>query len=430
LKTRFHKPFGLFLPFLLLLGAAHVPARAQTNPRDRLERLRSEVDSLATVLTHYRQSESDLSGKVRALDQQVQARQRLIEELEAQRVAEQRQVRRYDGRIEERQGRLRVVRRELHAATEEVGELEELVARRAAYLYKRGGHDALRFLAAAESPGDLVRRRVYVQRIARRDGRNLEALREARDLERRKELELERTITDLRDARRRRADAVARIELLAEEAEDERLALVEDRHEKRLALGRVRRSRESVQELIEQRRAAMRQVENWIAQLEQQRASGEVQEVRVDRRPAEAVVREVPEFESFPSAKGKLPWPVEGPVLSRFGIVRNRAMGTETENPGIDIGAGQGSEVIAVQPGVCKHITYMRGFGTIILVEHGGGYYTVYAHMGEVYVSEGERVQGGRVLGTVGRPSVGEESRLHFQIWNKRRKQDPMPWLG
>lgn len=419
--------FTLLLVSVFLLLSAVV--QGQDNPRDRLDRLRAELDSLSSVLDSYAASERDLTGRINALDQQIVTRRRLIRELGSQRQREQAAVKTFDRRISNGQSNLAGVRVRLNRTSEEVRHLEDLIRERAIFLYKHGSRQSLRFLLAAENPGDFVRRRLYVERITDRDRKNLEALRDAQQRHSRNERDLEETIADLRQAREQKAQSVKRIEGLVAETRQERSRLEQDRGHLDNLMADVKRDKQSVQALIDDRKSALKQVEDWIASLERERARGGVQEIKVSRRSGDIVIRPVESFASFSSARGKLPWPLKGPIVSRFGLERNKITGTLTENPGIDIRAREGTEVLSVQGGVCTRITYLRGFGTTVLIDHGDGYYTVYAHLGDVWISEGERLEAGRVIGTVG-TGVGDSETLHFQVWHKRQKEDPLKWLG
>jgi septal ring factor EnvC (AmiA/AmiB activator) len=402
----------------------------QSNPRDRLDQLRHELDSLSTVLDSYERSEQDLASRIRATDQKISTRQKLIRGLQQQLQREQRAVVHFDTRIGDANRRLVFVRDRLGKTNREVEELEEVVADRAVYLYKHGSRRTLQFLAAAADPGDLIRRRIYVEKITQRDARNLTQLRNARNRQAANERELQRTLEDLRISRKRKTEAAREVTKLVEETRGERKQLQRDRNNLASLLDDARRDRAAIEALIADREAALKQVEQWIASLESRRLEGGVQEITVAPRPGEYVVHEVPTFTSFSKGRGKLPWPVRGRVITTFGLHRNKVTGTQTENPGIDIDAKPGQEVLAVQAGVCKRITFLRGFGTVIMVGHEDGYYTVYAHMGEIWISEGETIEAGRVLGTVAPENSTGDVSLHFQVWHKRVKQNPLEWLS
>lgn len=432
-KVWFCKGLALFrrnLLFTLFLLASATVLLAFDNPRDRVDRLRGELDSLSTVLRHYTRSEQDLGSRISATDQQIATRQQLIRELEQQRRKEQRAVVHFDTRIGDANAKLKVVRERLGTTRKEVQNLEDLVASRAVYLYMHGSRRTLRFLAAAEDPGDLIRRRIYVQKLADRDAKNLNELRNARNRQIADQDELEETVDDLRTARRRKQESVDEVDRLVRETRSERTRIQQNKRDLQVLLASAQRSRKAVEQLIRDREEALKQVENWISSLESRRLSSGVQEINVGPRQGDVIIREVPTFTSFSKAKGKLPWPIRGRVISQFGLQKNSVTGTLTENPGVDIRAKAGEEVIAVQGGTCKRITFLRGFGTTILVEHGDGYYTVYAHMGEVWIGEGETVEAGRVLGTVASANSTGDTSLHFQVWHKRVKQNPLDWLS
>jgi len=354
----------------------------------------------------------------------------LIRELERQKKNEQASVRKYDKEIRKNSKRLSGVKVELKDTQNEVFSLENLISKRAVHVYKRGYRESLRFIAAADSPGDFFRRQLYVKKIQLRDSKNLTALRDARQRHSNKKDELENTVTRLSTAREEKSKAVKNVEDLISTTFDERTELLKDRSSLDNLLVSVRHDRKSIELQIEDKKAALKQVENWIASLEKKRISGSVQEINVSKNSAEAIVHKVKTFRNFNSSRGQMPWPVKGKVISRFGLEKNRITGTLTDNPGIDIKAKTGQEVISVLKGVCTRITYLRGFGTTVLIDHGEGYYTVYAHLDEVWVGEGENIEAGRVLGTVGSSGGVGSPRLHFQVWHKRQKQDPLKWLS
>ncbi len=418
-------------PLLVVLALSILVVHATESPRERLQRLRGEIDSLATVLAEIQASERNLNNRIGTLDQQIATRLQLISELETQVAEEKRAVQRYSREADDAGRRKRIAQGKLAELTDEVAGLEDLISRRAVYVYKHGARASLRFLMAADNPGDLFRRRIYVNRIQDNDQKNLERLRDARQRQDRAAKDLAQTERDMNRALENKRQSLQRSEQLASETRQEQQQLNGDRKQISAMLQDVQQDRESVAQMLADRKASLEQVEEWITSLERQRSGGEVQEIHV--RPhasAEVVVHRVPTFERFEQAKGRLPWPVKGRVLSRFGMQTNAVTGTVTENPGIDIAADEGAEVIAVQAGVCTRITYLRGFGTTMLIDHGDGFYTVYAHLGDLMVSEGEEVEAGRVLGAVAPERLAGQSRVHFQVWRQRQKEDPLNWLA
>ena len=126
---------------------------------------------------------------------------------------------------------------------------------------------------------------------------------------------------------------------------------------------------------------------------------------------------------------GKLSWPIEGGIISKFGTIRNPETGTITENVGIDILAKNGMPVQSVLDGVVSTITYIRGHGNIIILDHGGGFSTVYSHLDNITVHENEYVQSINPMAKVAAPEKGIIAKLHFEVWGNQQKLNPEIWL-
>ena len=133
---------------------------------------------------------------------------------------------------------------------------------------------------------------------------------------------------------------------------------------------------------------------------------------------------------NFAKMMGKLSWPVEGRIINKFGTIRNPETGTITENVGIDIQARSGTQVKTVLDGVVSTITYIRGHGNIIIIDHGGGFSTVYAHVDKISVNENEYLQMGNPIASVAVPDNGISARLHFEVWGNQKKLNPEKWLA
>ena len=132
---------------------------------------------------------------------------------------------------------------------------------------------------------------------------------------------------------------------------------------------------------------------------------------------------------NFNSMKGKLPWPINGKVISKFGNKKNQKLKTVTENLGINIKSSNSTQVIAVLDGVVSTITYIRGHGNIVIIDHGGGFSTVYAHIDKINVIENEYVQIGDEFAVVASPNSGSTAKLHFEVWGNQKKLNPIKWL-
>lgn len=121
-------------------------------------------------------------------------------------------------------------------------------------------------------------------------------------------------------------------------------------------------------------------------------------------------------------------WPVEGLVTSPFGL---RANGLSLDmHRGIDISVPAGSAVHAMAPGVVEYAGTMSGYGRVVMVDHGGRTRSVYAHLSEIRVERGQRLEGRQVIGLSGSSGHASGPHLHFEIQRRGSAEDPVPLLG
>ncbi|SVC12463.1 uncharacterized protein METZ01_LOCUS265317, partial [marine metagenome] len=132
---------------------------------------------------------------------------------------------------------------------------------------------------------------------------------------------------------------------------------------------------------------------------------------------------------NFAKMKGRLPWPVQGKIIGKFGTIRNPDTGVVIENVGIDIQAKSGAPVMSVLDGVVSTITFIRGHGNIVIIDHGGGFSTVYAQIDNITVHENEYVQKGGTIATVVKAENNTPEKLHFEVWGNQQKLNPQIWL-
>ncbi len=131
----------------------------------------------------------------------------------------------------------------------------------------------------------------------------------------------------------------------------------------------------------------------------------------------------------FSQLRGRMPWPVLGRVISTFGPQKHAKYATVTFNSGIDIAARVGESVRAVAAGRVEYVSWLDGYGRTVIVNHGEGFYTVYAHLSEVLVIEKQGVDPGHLLARVGDTGSLDGPKLHFEVRDKAEAVDPLRWL-
>lgn len=188
-------------------------------------------------------------------------------------------------------------------------------------------------------------------------------------------------------------------------------------------LSRIRFDKKALALYVNEKEAGLKQLENIIKKILEDRARFEREE-RI-RQQQQAL-----KTKSFSALKGRLPWPANGRIIAKFGRQWNPKLKTTTENPGIDIKGQPGSAIRAIIGGVVTTITYIRGYGTTIIIDHGGGFYTVYSHVTNIQINVDSEVRNGDVIAYMGDSGSINGSKLHFEIWGKGQKLNPELWLS
>jgi septal ring factor EnvC (AmiA/AmiB activator) len=131
----------------------------------------------------------------------------------------------------------------------------------------------------------------------------------------------------------------------------------------------------------------------------------------------------------FREMKGLLPWPTDGEVIAAFGRIQNPNSSTYTRHLGIDISAPAGSGIRAVHDGLVVYCDWFRGYGKLVILDHGSGYSSIYSHCSEVLVNKGEFVRAGVPLGLVGETGSLKGPCLYFELRENGQPVDPLAWL-
>ena len=209
---------------------------------------------------------------------------------------------------------------------------------------------------------------------------------------------------------------------LKKDQEQSKVSLRASRKKRQKELDKIKKNQSELTKYLEEKQAGMQELEALFKKIRQEKSSFD----RADRiKKQQAALK----TQVFSKLKGQLPWPASGRVVKKFGRSWNPERKTTTENPGIDIKGKPGSPVRSIIGGIVTTITYIRGYGTTLIIDHGGGFYTVYSHITSVEANEGLEVQAGDVIAYMGDAGSVEGSKLHFEIWGNGQKLNPEKWL-
>jgi murein DD-endopeptidase MepM/ murein hydrolase activator NlpD len=382
----------LFAPPFFGAGATQDEIRKK---QAELQSLRSQIREFEDRIGQQQKNERETLELLDSYDRKGTALRRLIGKLRSEEKDLQRSI--------------ETTRAELRRLEDQLKFLREHYARYVSSAYKSGRLHDLELLLSSASVNQIYVRAEYLRRFTEQRRRDAEKISAKRSQVEETQAKLQ---TQLGEERR----------LIAEKAaEEDRLAsLAADRKD---VLQRIRKDRRQLQREFDRKTKAARQLEDLITNLIAQ------EQARKEAQAKGRLPQPPPAGGGVEARKGRLRWPVpEGSIVARFGNQRHPTLKTITQNTGIDIAVPAGSPVSAVAEGEVTTIWWLPGYGNLIIVDHGAGYRTVYAHLSEIGVSEGQRVKEGDLLGASGESLEGP--RLHFEIWKDRDKQNPELWLS
>ncbi len=149
-----------------------------------------------------------------------------------------------------------------------------------------------------------------------------------------------------------------------------------------------------------------------------------------EKKTAKAAAPSLPRSGPVPTGGARLPWPMEGQLLTRFGMQRHPQFGTMVFRRGIEIGARYGEIVHAVSDGEVAYADWYKGYGELIILDHGNGFYTLYGNLSRLNIARGDRVARGQSIGLAGDTGSMKGSKLYFEIRRNGQAQDPLVWLA
>lgn len=393
------------LVLFTLLCASVSGAWAQDTPATKkaeLRELRGRIDSLRKDLAKSEAHRSEARDSLRETEKAISDSNRQLREL-AQNHAE---LRRELNGLEAQSNRLG---RQIDAQQKQI----------AAMLYRqhlrgRGANDdAMKLLLAGEDPNQVARDYHYLQLLSHAKTAVVEDLRDTL-AEKRK----------LADAVRDRTDKLAANE---KQEQAERKTLLSQQKQRQTVLAgiadKIKHQRHQIATLKQDEKRLSKLIDGLtrlVAKRRTSRASSSAKPgLRNEREPDSNLHGE------FAALRGRLSLPVRGDVMNRFGAPR--AEGTNWK--GLFIRAAEGAEVKSIAPGQVVFADWLRGFGNLIIVDHGDGYLTVYGNNESLFHQTGDNVKSGEVIASVGNSGGNQESGLYFELRHQGQVLDPLKWV-
>ncbi|MBU4446028.1 peptidoglycan DD-metalloendopeptidase family protein [bacterium] len=379
------------------------PSKAQedldkkiTYKSEELQKIRDELATQKIQLEKAKNKEKSLLSKLEETEKDISLTSKLVKQLKREQSLKEQQIEQTKSSIDRLSGNLK--------------SLKENFARRIIHIYKQGDYNDWELILTSQSVNQAIYRYKYLRTISDIDKKSATNIRLNISAINNKKMQL---ITELKDQ-----------EKIIDEKKERQHALSKQKQQRDRQLKIAKKDKNSLNAQIKSKEQAAAKLLNLISDLEKER---ENRRQELERQRQHAGIRaENP----FLDSRGKLGWPVAGQVVSKFGMQKHPILKTITENSGIDIKVHKGTPVRAVLDGVVTTITYIRGFGNTIIIDHGSGFYTVYSHVENVIVFEKEYITRNTIIAEVGDSGSLSGALLHFEIWSNQTKLNPEEWLA
>lgn len=298
---------------------------------------------------------------------------------------------------------------------ENIQNLKDQYSRYVVWLYKHQGINFWKFIFDAESFNQMLVRYQYFKYISNKNKNLLDKLNYNK-----KQLN---NLKDTLEIQRKEK------ELLANQKLKEKNELEKVEKEKRDLISILKHDKKIIAKEITSKRQAEIVIKNLIANLIERDRKNKIKKFENNQYKNLSQSFDYKSLQSFVELKGRLGWPIkEGKIIRPFGENKNEKLNTITLNYGIDILSKIKSNVLAVAEGIVSAIDWIPGYGSIVILTHRDDFRTVYGHISNIAVKEGEKLKAGSVLGQVNESLEGNV--LHFEIWNERNYQNPEIWLS
>jgi murein hydrolase activator len=389
---------GVLVGGVLLAGEA-----VGQSEREQLETIQRQLQEKQRAAAQISGKERTLLGELRAIEARVKEAQHKLEE--------------YRGQLADNEAELKRAEENIAAMRAEQSDKTAMLSTRLRALYKMGDLGYLGPLLSLSSHADTHQQLLYLHNLAAQDKALLTA----------SEAHIQAILGE-HDRLNQRKQAILEAQRQIEQHSAEVLA---QQKQKTALLASIQNDKQQNQQFIEELQRSAARLDTMIQKFDSPApaaskattAPGERVNIPTD---ADKVVQAYNEV--FRSNKGKLLWPVQGQILTKYG--RIQIGDTYTQYKGVDIRADIGTPFYAVFKGTVKFADRFDGYGNLIILDHGGNFFTLYAHASELLVKTGDVVETRQTIGKVGDTDSIKGPYLYFEIRANGKPEDPQTWLA
>jgi murein hydrolase activator len=360
------------------------------------------------TINKYREQARKLNQEIKtskedleALSQEEATVLNVLNKIDITLVASKNQVLVYELELSELEKELQKAQMLSSELEKKVDSLSEYAKKRLVAIYKMNHLGNLSMVASANSFSEFLFRMKALERIFIHDQEILNALNQD-------QAQLNEVLGEIKIRKERKLE-------LEKELKKQILNMAEERKKRGVILSEIRRKKSLEQDLIEAYQQAAVILDNTIAALRSK--SDEVGGTKfASNKP-------------FGTFKGLLNVPVNGTITTQYGSYIDKRLDLERFSSGISVRADRGEPIYAVKDGLILYAGWFKGYGKMIIIDHGQHYYTVYAHAEELFKDKGDSVESGEVIATVGDSGSISGPELYFEVRHYGKPVDPLEWI-
>lgn len=385
---------------LLLVCALAAPLPA-ASPHDELRGVKKEIREKQHQIRKTKKVEEVVSGELQEIIRSLNRKESELKQLDQDLLT-------VDGGIAR-------TNQEIERVSAEAKQKQLLIERRLVSLYKAGELGAVRMFFSAESFPQMAENMRYMRSVLEQDKRVFS--------------EYNQKIEELRQLKVRLEQEAGRKERLKSSIASKKREIEQEKQNKADYLSKVRKDRQGQEASLKELQANAAKLQSMINRLEEQsRRRAAV------RRDASAQRKPLPELppvpdRGFASQKGRMRMPVRGEVIETFGKHKHPQFNSYTFTKGLVIAAPLGSEIRSIYEGTVIYAEYFKGYGNMVIIDHGGGYFSLYAYASRITKKVGSEVGKGEVIAAVGDVDSAKGPALYFEIRHQGKPVDPSGWV-
>lgn len=374
------------------------------NPKDELKGVKQEIRAQKKLISKTRKVEEDVSSELQQINRTLEQKAHDLGKM--------------DRDLLSVEVNLDATGREISRATTEANNKRVEMEKRLTSLYKAGEIGALRMFFSAESFPQLAENIRYMRSILDNDKKVF--------------AEYKQKIDELRKLKGNLERDADRKERIKKSIAEKKLEIEQEKIKKASYLQKVRQDRTSYEKSLKDLQANAGRLQAMITKLEALSRRKSVPP-RHDKPGGKSTKQpeELPPVpdRGFASQKGRMSLPVRGHILESYGKHKHPEFNSYTFSKGLSISAAAGSEIKSIYEGTVIFADSFKGFGNMIIVDHGGGYFSLYAHAARIMKKVGAEVSKHETIATVGDSDSSKGSMLYFEIRHQGKPVDPAGWV-